>query len=189
MYFLARTPIWHLIVGIAVVSAGLFAFVKIEHYRAQRIFAFLNPEIDPLGIGYQIKQALIAIGSGGIMGVGPGKSRQKFGFLPESMSDSIFAIYAEETGFIGALILMGLFIFFLWRAFKISKLSSNKFSQLASAGIISWIIIQAFINIGAMTGIMPLAGIPLPFFSSGGSALVAEIAAIGILLNISKKYS
>lgn len=189
IYFLTETPVWHTIIGIIAVAAGLAAFIKIEPYRLQRILVFLNPETDPLGIGYQTKQALIAIGSGGIMGVGPGMSRQKLGFLPEAMSDSIFAIFAEEMGFVGAAILIFLFIFFLWRALRVSKLAGDNFSRLIAAGATVWITIQAFINIGSMTGIAPLAGIPLPFFSLGGSALIAEIAAVGILLNISKNAS
>jgi cell division protein FtsW len=147
---------------------------------------FLNPEIDPMGIGYQIKQAVIAVGSGGILGLGLGMSAQKFGFLPQSMSDSIFAIFAEEAGFLGASILIFLFLLFLWSGFKIGKSSQNKFSQLIIFGITSWIVFQGFVNIGSMIRILPLTGIPLPFISYGGSALISELIGIGILLNISK---
>jgi len=186
MYFLANTPLWHSILIILTGVISLFSLIKIAPYRAARLLVFLNPETDPMGIGYQIKQALIAIGSGGIFGLGLGMSRQKFGFLPQSISDAIFPIFSEETGFLGSLILISLFLIFLWRAFKISKETPDKFSQLLSLGISSWISIQAFVNIGSMIGILPLSGIPLPFISYGGTHLVAELIGIGILLNISK---
>ena len=186
MYFLSGTPLWHSILIILIGAGGILSLIKLAPYRMRRWTVFLNPETDPLGIGYQIKQALIAVGSGGIFGLGLGMSRQKFGFLPQSMSDSIFAIFSEETGFLGCLILIFLFLIFLWRGFKIAKDSKNMFSQLLALGITSWIILQAFINIGAMISILPLSGIPLPFISYGGSALVTELIGVGILLNISK---
>jgi len=186
MYFLAATPLWHSILIILIGAGGLFSLIKLAPYRAARLLVFLKPETDPMGIGYQIKQALIAIGSGGIFGLGLGMSSQRLSFLPQSISDSIFAIMAEETGFIGSLILISLFLIFLWRGFKIGKRVENKFSQLLAVGISSWIVIQAFINVGSMTGLLPLTGIPLPFISYGGSALVAELIGVGILLNISK---
>ncbi|HDL75063.1 MAG TPA: hypothetical protein ENH06_01615, partial [bacterium] len=142
--------------------------------------------LDPMGIGYQMKQALITIGSGGIFGIGLGMSLQKFGLLPQPMADTIFAIYAEETGFLGSVLLISLFILFLWRGFQISRKVKDKFSQLLGFGITSWIVIQASINMGAMMGIFPLTGIPLPFISYGGSHLVAEFIGLGLLLNISK---
>jgi len=186
MYFSAGTPFWHSILIIFVASGGLLSLIKMAPYRASRLLIFLNPEFDPMGKGYQLKQSLIAIGSGGIFGLGLGMSRQKFGFLPQSMSDTIFAIFAEELGFIGALILISLFLVFLWRGLKIAKTSTDKFSQLLALGISSWICLQAFINIGAMIRILPPAGIPLPLVSYGGSHLIAELIGIGILLNISK---
>jgi cell division protein FtsW len=152
----------------------------------KRILVFLNPGIDPMGMGYQMKQILITIGSGGIFGLGLGMSVQKFGWIPQTMSDSIFAIFAEETGFVGSVVLIFLFLLLLWRGFRIAKMSQNKFSQLLAMGISCWICIQAFINIGAMIGLLPLTGIPLPFISYGGSHMVAELIGIGILLNISK---
>jgi len=187
IYFLAGTPLWHNILIILIGGGGLLSLIKLAPYRFARLLVFLKPEIDPMGIGYQLKQALIAVGSGGIFGLGLGMSRQKFGFLPQSISDSIFAIFSEETGFIGSLILITLFLIFLWRGFRIGKITQDRFSQLTALGITSWIIIQAFVNIGSMIGILPLTGIPLPFISYGGSALVAELVGIGILLNISKQ--
>ena len=186
MYFLSGTPVWHTIFIILIGVGGVLALVKLAPYRMKRWMVFLNPETDPLGIGYQIKQALIAVGSGGIFGLGLGLSRQKFGFLPASMSDSIFAIFSEETGFLGAMILIFLFLIFLWCGFKTAKNSKDRFSHLLAVGITSWIILQAFINIGSMVAILPLSGIPLPFISYGGSALVAELIGVGLLLNISK---
>ncbi|MCD6550334.1 cell division protein FtsW [bacterium] len=186
MYFLSGAPLWHVITMIFLGFSTLLVLIKIAPYRMARFLTFLNPEISPLGMGYHIQQALIAIGSGGIKGVGLGLSRQRFGFLPGTLSDSVFAVFAEETGFIGAFILISLFLLFLIRGFKISKSANNLFLQLTALGITSWIVIQAFINIGAMISILPLTGIPLPFISYGGSAIVTELIGIGLLLNISK---
>ena len=189
MYFSTNTPFLHTVLIFIGVSIGFYSLIKIAPYRLNRLLVFLNPEFDPMGIGYQIKQALIAIGSGGVAGVGLGLSIQKHGFLPQSVSDSIFAVFSEETGFIGAFFLILLFLVFAWRGFKIAKEGRDNFSQLAALGITVWIITQTFVNIGAMIGILPLTGIPLPFISYGGSALIAELAGLGILLNISKENS
>ena len=186
MYFFTKTPFWHIIVITLLGVLILFFLIKFAPYRLERISTFLNPEIDPRGVGYQIEQSLFAVGSGGIWGLGFGMSQQKFGLLPHPISDSIFAVLAEEAGFVGSTILVFLFLLFLWRGYKIGKGSSNTFFQLTALGITSWIVIQAFINMGAMIGILPLTGIPLPFISYGGSALITELAAVGILLNISK---
>ena len=186
MYFSANTPFWHTILMFAITGGGMLALIRFAPYRMMRVRVLLGWIKDPMGIGYQIKQTLITIGSGGILGLGLGMSSQKFGFIPQTMSDSIFAIFAEETGFIGSLILIFLFLAFLWRGFRISKISQDRFSQLFAIGISSWICVQAFINIGAMIGILPLTGIPLPFISYGGSHMVAELIGVGILLNISK---
>ena len=186
MYFLAEASIWQIFSLIATGIATLFILIKIAPYRMDRLLIFLHPELYPMGKGYQFKQALIAIGSGGLNGVGLGLSHQRFGFLPATMSDSIFAIFAEEVGFIGAVILIILFLMFFKQGFKISKNANDKFLQLAGFGITFWITIQAFLNISAMIGIMPLMGIPLPFISYGGSAIITELIGVGILLNISK---
>ena len=187
IYFAAKTPVWHIGLFFLTAAAGLLFLIKIAPYRFNRFLVFLNPGIDPMGIGYQAKQSLIAVGSGGIKGVGFGMSSQKLGFLPQSIADSIFAVFSEEFGFIGAIFLIALFLIFLLRGFKIAKDAPDKFSQLAVIGITSWIVIQAFVNIGAMIGILPLTGIPLPFVSYGGSALIMELIGAGILLNISKQ--
>jgi len=186
IYFLANTPFWHSIFLILIVAVSLLLLIKIAPYRAARLLVFLRPETDPMGIGYQMKQSLIAVGSGGKFGLGLGMSKQKFGFLPQPISDSIFAIFAEETGFLGSVILISFFLVLFWRGFKIAKNSIDKFSKLTAFGISSWFAIQAFVNIGSMIGILPLTGIPLPFISYGGSHLITELIGVGILLNISK---
>ena len=185
IYFLGDSPFWH---SALLVILGICAFaflMQSSEYRQNRLSVFLNPDTDPMGIGYQLKQALITVGSGGITGVGIGFSEQKFGFLPELISDSIFAVFAEETGFIGSFILLSLFTVFFWRGLRTAYFSKDKFNQLTAAGITSWIIIQTLMNIMAMTGVMPLTGIPLPFVSYGGSALISELIGLGLLLNIS----
>jgi cell division protein FtsW len=148
-----------------------------------------------MGIGYQLKQVLITVGSGRIFGVegdfSLGLSRQKFGFLPQPMNDSIFAIYSEETGFIGATLLIFLFLILAWRGFQISKLIAERdfFLGFLAFGITFWLVVQAFINIGAIIGVLPLTGIPLTFISYGGSALIAELIGLGILIKISSIVS
>ena len=187
MYFLAGTPVWH---AFAMFGAGFLVLgllITIAPYRLSRLTTFFNPSFDPLGQGYQIKQALIAIGSGGLFGTGLGLSFQKFGVLPEPISDSIFAVFAEEVGFIGSFLLIILLFAFVWRSFSIAKRTSDQFARLTASGIAFWLFLQSGINIGSMIGILPLTGIPLPFISYGGSALMSELFAIGILLNISKQ--
>ncbi len=187
MYFSSRTPIWQSALVVLTAAGGLMALMRFSAYRFSRLMTFLNPLADPQGAGYQVNQAIVTVGSGGIIGQGLGLAEEKFGLLPQPISDSIFVIFAKEAGFAGALLLISVFLAFLWMGFKIAKSAKNRFSQLLAMGITSWIILQAFINIGAMIGIMPLTGIPLPFISYGGSALITELAGIGVLLNISKK--
>lgn len=187
LYFLAGTPLLQTITVGIVGTLLLGVLIKLAPYRMQRLTNFLNPDTDPLGTGYQLKQSLIAVGSGQITGRGLGQSVQKFGFIPEPLSDSIFPIFAEETGFIGCFLLLSLFIFFFWNIIKLGKNSKDKFCRLTVWGIGLWLMIQIFVNIGSMVGILPLTGIPLPFVSYGGSAMITELAAVGILLNISKE--
>jgi len=164
----------------------LFILIKMAPYRMQRFLVFMNPEHDPLGFGYQITQALLAIGSGGFFGVGLGQSRQKFNYLPEPVTDSIFAVLGEELGFIGVVVVIILFLFLAWRGIRIALYAPDEFGRLLAVGIVSWVVFQAFINISAITGLIPLTGIPLPFISYGGTSLAVLLAAMGILLNISK---
>jgi cell division protein FtsW len=172
--------------GLAGLSS-LLILIKIEPYRLNRLLIFMNPDLDPRGIGYHINQALLAVGSGGILGLGLGHSRQKFYYLPEPVGDSIFAVIGEELGLIGAMVLVILFLIFALRGFKIAKNSSDDFGKLLGIGITSWVIFQAFINISAIIAIIPLTGVPLPFISYGGTSIVFLLAGVGMLLNISKQ--
>jgi cell division protein FtsW len=189
MYFLAGMPLTQVLAMIVGGAVGLGILIKMAPYRMNRFLAFIDPNVDPMGIGYQIKQALIAIGSGGILGTGLGLSVQRFGYLPQPMADSIFASYSEETGFLGSVVLLIILALFLWLGFSIAKRAKDNFSKLAALGITGWLTVQSLINIGAMLKLLPLTGIPLPFVSYGGSALVTELIAVGILLNISKNTS
>jgi len=186
MYFLSNASLSRLFLIILIAIILLFVMIRFEPYRFNRFLVFLNPQIDPMGIGYQSKQALITVGSGGIFGQGLGMGKQKFGFLPESMSDSVFAVLSEEMGFIGSTILLLLFFTLFWRGFLVFLHSRDKFIKLLSYGISIWIIFQSFLNIGSIIGIFPLAGVPLPFISYGGSHLAAEFIGLGLLLNCSK---
>ncbi|MDP2950943.1 MAG: putative peptidoglycan glycosyltransferase FtsW [bacterium] len=190
VYFFSPAPVWHTLVLVCLGLVILGAFIAVEPYRLHRITTYLNPGEDPLGKGWQIKQAAIAIGSGKLIGVndglGLGMSRQKFGFLPESQTDSIFAIIAEESGFLGAFLLIALLLVFCQRGFRVALRHKNEFQGFLAFGITFWITSQAFYNIAGITAILPLGGVPLPFFSYGGSHLIAELMACGVLLNISK---
>lgn len=164
----------------------LFILVKIAPYRMERFLVFLNPSHDPLGAGYQMTQAFLAIGTGGWFGVGLGHSRQKFNYLPEPVTDSIYAVLAEETGFLGATTIIILFLIFLWRGIRIALSAPDRFGELLAIGIVAWVVGQAFMNISAITGLIPLTGIPLPFISFGGTSLAVLMGAVGVLLNISR---
>jgi cell division protein FtsW len=168
-------------IGGVIVSALIF----LSPYRRDRLLTLVQQSSDPLGRDYHIRQILLALGSGGLFGVGFGQSRQKNLFLPEAATDSIFAVIAEEIGFIGGLILLSAFGFLVYKGLKIAKNAPDKFSQVLATGIISWIGIQVVLNIGSMVSLVPLTGVPLPLFSYGGSALVMILFATGILLNIS----
>ncbi len=186
IYFLSGAPIWQMALMFSMGIISLFPLIKIAPYRMARILVFLKPNTDILGMGYHLNQALITLGSGGLFGLGMGMSHQKFGFLPQTMTDSIFAVFSEEAGFVGGCILVLLFLFFLWRGFSIALRSQDKFCQLTAFGITFWITFQAFFNIGSISGILPLAGIPLPFISYGGSGLISALIGAGVLLNISR---
>lgn len=167
-------------------GAIFYLLVQMAPYRLNRFLVFLNPGLDPQGTGYQINQALIAIGSGGFWGLGFGRSLQKYYYLPEPMGDSIFAVFAEEMGFWGALILISLLGFFFWRGINIAQNAPDIFGRLLASGLTLGIMSQALINMAAITGLLPLTGIPLPFVSQGGTALIMTLASVGVLLNISK---
>lgn len=173
----------------AVLAGGILAglgFIVTSEYRKSRVMTFLDPSKDPLGASYHIRQILIALGSGGLFGVGIGRSRQKYEYIPAATTDSIFAVVAEELGFIGAAVLIALFIALFIRSFKIAKQAPDMFSKLLAGGIASWISIQTVINLAAMVALVPLTGIPLPLISYGGSATIVSLVGIGMLLSISR---
>ncbi|ADY55009.1 cell division-specific peptidoglycan biosynthesis regulator FtsW [Syntrophobotulus glycolicus DSM 8271] len=169
-------------------SAGLLmvvAAIAAAPYRMRRIFAFIDPWADPSGKGYQTIQSLLALGPGGLFGLGLGQSRQKFLYLPENHTDFIFAMIGEELGFIGATIVVGLFFIVVWRGFRTAMYAPNPFLALMAVGLTSLIGIQAMINMGVVSGILPVTGITLPFLSYGGTSLVFTMLGAGLLLNIS----
>ncbi len=186
VYFVAGGKLKHFLL-LALAGAFVFvALVKTAPYRLARLTIFLHPELDPQGIGYHINQAFLAIGSGGWFGRGFGQSRQKFNFLPEVTGDSIFAIIAEELGFFLSLGFVSLVLFIGYRGFKIAWNAPDPFGKFVAAGITSWFLFQSFLNIGAMVGLFPITGVPLPFVSYGGTAMMVNLIAVGILLNISR---
>jgi len=178
---------WSHVITIAVAGAALVVLLAfMRPYVMDRLTVFFDPTSDPQGAGWQINQSLIAVGSGELTGRGFGQSIQKFDYLPEPIGDSIFAVYAEEFGFIGSALLIFLFVTFSLRGYTIASQSSDLFGMLLVVGFITLIILQAFLNIAAMVGLAPLSGLPLPFISHGGTALLATLAAVGIVLNVSK---
>ena len=187
IYFAAGSSMKHLIAVFAIFVVVVAGLIFIEPYRLNRIKTFLDPSVDPRGISYQLNQSLIAIGSGGLLGSGYNDSTQKWGFLPEVVNDSIFAVLVEELGFAGAMILIGLFIFLAHTLVSIAKNTSDKFGRLLVIGMSTWIVGQAFINITAVSGLAPLTGIPLPFVSHGGTAVIALMAGLGIVSNIARR--
>lgn len=187
VYFLSGAPVaWF--VSLSVAGLGLLTLlIRHSHYRAARFMAFLHPELDPLGIGYHINQAMLAIGSGGVFGLGYGHSRQKFLYLPEVEADSISAVIAEEMGFVVMVIMLAVFAALIWRCLKISREARDPFGRYLAAGVAAWIAVQVFLNIGSMTGLMPMTGVTLPFISHGGSAMVALLAALGVVAGIPRE--
>ncbi len=187
MYFVAGAP-WRdfgiLALG-AILAFGLV--IAVRPYVLERVKTFLHPSANSLSSGYQIQQALIAVGSGGLLGRGFGQSVEKFNYLPEPDGDSVFAVFAEETGFIGALILISLFIALAARGIVIAGKSPDLFGGLIAVGFSFLIILQTFMNISAMLGIIPLTGLPLPFISHGGTALAATLLMCGIILNVAAR--
>lgn len=186
VYFASGASVWQIgILGLGGLLAG-GGLILSSPYRKQRLLTFLNPSRDPLGASYHIRQILIALGSGGLTGLGLGQSRQKFEYLPEVTTDSIFAIIAEELGFVGAMFIVLTFLFFIWRGFRIAKRAPDEFGRLLAVGIVSWIGVQALVNLSAMVALVPLTGVPLPFISYGGSSLILTLFGAGILVNISR---
>lgn len=186
MVFASGAQIKHFVVSGLIGLPLLGAFALKAGYRAERITTFLDPFKDPLGSGYQTIQSLYAIGSGGMFGLGISQSRQKYLYLPEPQNDFVFSVLCEEVGFIGAVAVIGLFVFFIVRGLKIAITARDKYGSLIALGMTTLIAVEAFGNIAVVTASVPATGIPLPFFSAGGSSLMFLLAGLGLLLSVSK---
>ncbi|HSH18356.1 MAG TPA: putative peptidoglycan glycosyltransferase FtsW [Candidatus Saccharimonadales bacterium] len=185
MAFVVGVPMKRIVMfgGILAIAASLV--ILPSDYRRDRIATFMNPEADCQSTGYQACQALIAVGSGGLQGLGLGRSVQAYGYLPEASNDSIFAIYAEKFGFLGSVALLGILAAFFGRMKRIAERAPDTFSRLLVVGVLTWLSVQAMVNIGAMIGLLPLKGITLPFISSGGTSVVFVAAAVGLVFQVS----
>lgn len=188
MYFLSGAPVKQFALVVPVLIVGVMILAVSSPYRFRRLTTFFNPETDPLGASYHIRQATIALGSGGMFGVGIGKSRQKYEYLPEANTDSIFAIIGEEIGFVGAMGVLVLFLLLLSRGFLIAKKVEDPFGRYLALGITSWVGYQVVMNIAAMVALIPLTGVPLPLLSYGGSSLIVVLTGLGILVNIGRSH-
>lgn len=186
MFIVAGGKWRYVLMIILSLAVGLTLLAYTRPYIMQRITTFFNPQVDAQGASYQVQQSLIAVGSGGLFGRGFGQSVQKFTYLPEPVGDSIFAVAAEEFGFVGSVFLLVLFVLFATRGIKIASGTTNVFARLTVIGIVIMITSQAFVNIGAMLGVIPLSGITLPFVSHGGTSLFFTLLEVGIVLSISR---
>lgn len=187
MYFVSGAKIWHMALIILIGAVGLALVIYATPYRYERIAAFFGNDFEKQETSrYQLNQSLSAIGNGGFFGVGFGKSTTKYKYLPEPIGDSIFAVIAEELGFVGFILLISIFTAFFIKCFLIAKNSGDPFAKLVIIGFISVISIQTFIHIAAISGLMPLTGVPLPFISYGGTSLAVFLTMAGIIVNISK---
>lgn len=184
MLFLSGASLGAIIAGIGIGIAAIFGLIVIAPYRLERLTTYLNPSADLLGSGYHVNQALLALGSGGMFGLGLGRSRQKFQYLPEASTDSIFAVIGEEMGFIGALVILLIFAYLFYQLFRVISREPQEFRKLLAAGLTGWLAIQTVINVGAMIALFPLTGVPLPFISYGGSSLITQLLSIGIIVRI-----
>lgn len=187
LYFVSGGPMIHFLILLPLGLASLFGLSVISPYRFRRLVTFFKPHVDPLGASYHVRQILLALGSGGLTGIGFGKSRQKHLFLPEATTDSIFAIVAEEVGFLGAVVVIFAFLFIIYRGYLAAKRAPDRFGRLLAFGITSYFAIQTMVNLSAMVVLLPLTGVPLPLLSYGGSSLVITLTGMGILLNISRQ--
>lgn len=186
VYLVSGVPFWMFGSVLGMLAAGGVGMILLYPHRLERVTTFFSHTEDPSGAGYHINQALIALGSGGILGRGLGRSLQAYGYLPESTNDSIFALIGEQFGIWGTLLVLILFGFLVYRGLEIARYAPDSFSRSLAIGITGWIGFQALINTAAMLNLIPLTGIPLPFISFGGTSLLASLVAIGILQNISK---
>lgn len=186
MAYVAGLPMKRLMMISGIILIGLILAISVTPYRRERLVAFMHPEANCQTSGYQACQALIAVGSGGVIGLGLGSSVQAYGYLPEAANDSIFAIYAEKFGFFGSAILLAVLMAFFARLRYVIERTSDDFSRLIVVGVLAWLSTQALINIGAMIGLLPLKGITLPFISYGGTSVVFVAAAVGLVFQISQ---
>ncbi len=186
MAFVAGLPLKRVVLILAIVTIGTILAISSTPYRRDRVSTFLNPTSDCQDSGYQACQALIAVGSGGVIGLGLGNSVQAYGYLPEAANDSIFAVYAEKFGFLGVSIVLGLYIALFSRLRRIIERTADPFSRLFVIGFLAWVSTQTIINVGAMIGVLPLKGITLPFISYGGTSILFIMAALGIVFHISR---
>src|SRR3989339_85730 len=186
VYFIGGGNVKHISYIVVVGLVGLLLMLKIAPYQLDRFRCFFDHSYSPQDVCYQINQSLIAVGSGGFWGKGFGNSRQKFSYLPEVQGDAIFPVIAEETGMVTGIILVGLFAYLFYHGYLISKRAPDRYGKLLAIGIVTWFVFQAIVNIGGVINLIPMTGVPLPFFSYGGSAMMAALAAAGILVNISK---
>ncbi|MBI4120444.1 MAG: putative lipid II flippase FtsW [Parcubacteria group bacterium] len=186
MYFGAGAKIKPILLTALIGGVILLGLMLAEPYRRARVLSFFNPQHDVAGVSYQQNQALIAIGSGGLWGKGLGKGVQKYSYLPETIGDSVFAIISEEFGWLGAVVILGIFLIWILSCLKIAARSRHIFGHHLALGIAAWIGLQTFFNVLGILGLIPFSGIPLPFISYGGTALVTELAAVGIIVNIAK---
>jgi len=187
IYFLAGVQIHYLLFLLPISALGFYLLINISPYRFKRLLAFLNPSSDPLGIGYHINQIMISLSNGGFLGRGFGVSKQKYLYLPEAHTDSIFAIISEEFGFVGGFLLISAFLILLYKIYSVAINAQDKYGKYLASGILSYFALQIIINLGGMVNLFPLTGTALPFISYGGSNLLVSFALIGILINISKK--
>lgn len=187
IYFLAGVELRYLLLFLPASFLGALALIHISPYRFARLKAFLDPSVDPLGIGFHINQVLISLTNGGLFGQGFGNSRQKYLFLPEAHTDSIFAIIGEETGFLGSVLLIGAFALLLYMLYRVVATAHDRFAYLLAGGVFAYFGLQISFNLASMVGLMPLTGVPLPFISYGGSHILISFILIGVIINIAKR--
>lgn len=189
MAYVAGMPMKKVAVAGGIILIGVAIAISTSSYRRSRLNTFLNPASDCQNAGYQSCQALIAVGSGGMFGQGVGSGVQAYGYLPEAANDSIFAIYGEKFGFVGSVVLIGLYILLFSRLIKIIEHTPNDYMRLLTAGVLAWLSTQALINIGAMTGLLPLKGITLPYVSYGGTSIIFVAVSVGVVFSVSRYTS
>jgi len=187
IFFVARAPLTHVLAVLLVGAAASYLLILSQDYRLTRIHTFLAPDSDPMGSGYHLAQLLTAFGAGGITGLGWGASRQKLGLLPNVHTDGVFAVVGEELGLVGAVAVLALFVMLLSLGLRVAQRAPDRLGQLMVTGVVSWLAIQTLVNLGGVTGLIPLTGVPFPFFSYGGSSLVSTLAGMGLVLSVARR--